>query len=218
MKTQKKTKKAVYTQLNTIFFASKHIITLQKVMHIFMVLKSYIKGDQMTKKTNVTKKTSSKPVANLKAEISDISNSIDTNTEFKKTNTKYKNVLKMNEGIYPYKAGEGQLGKHRAKSKRVDVELGKYSLTEKQKKVLIFVSHHITSVGFPPTVRQVAVYFGVSAIGNTIKVYVNDVEVASATDATYTQGFCGIWSASATIDVADMTFDNNLKSGMTLRS
>ena len=81
----------------------------------------------------------------------------------KKAINKYKNVLKMNEGTYPYQPGEGHLGKHRAKSKRVRAELGKYSLTEKQKKVLNFVSHHISSVGFPPTVRQIAVYFGVSA-------------------------------------------------------
>ncbi len=76
---------------------------------------------------------------------------------------RYKNVLKMQEGTYPYRPGEGDLGNHREKSKRVNEELGKYSLTEKQKKVLEFVTEHIQTIGFPPTVRQIAVYFGVSA-------------------------------------------------------
>ena len=76
---------------------------------------------------------------------------------------KYKNIMKIEEGVYPYHTGDGSLGKHRAKSKRVNETLGKYSLTEKQAKVLSFVSNHINTVGFPPTVRQVASYFGVSA-------------------------------------------------------
>lgn len=80
-----------------------------------------------------------------------------------KSSSKYKNVLKMQEGTYPFKPGGGDLGKHREKSKRVNEELGKYSLTEKQKKVLLFVTEHIQGIGFPPTVRQIAVYFGVSA-------------------------------------------------------
>lgn len=76
---------------------------------------------------------------------------------------KYRNVLTMSEGSFPFKPGEGNLGKHRAKSKRVNEQLGKYSLTEKQSKVLQFVKEHIEAVGFPPTVRQVAEYFGISA-------------------------------------------------------
>ena len=47
-----------------------------------------------------------------------------------KHENKYKNVLKIHEGRYPYKPGEGDLGKHRAKSQRVNKEHGKYSLTE----------------------------------------------------------------------------------------
>lgn len=80
-----------------------------------------------------------------------------------KVASKYKNVLKMSEGFYPFKPGQGSLGKHRAKSKRVNEELGKYSLTEKQNKVLQFVAEHINKISFPPTVRQIATYFGISA-------------------------------------------------------
>lgn len=97
------------------------------------------------------------PKTNLKSKNNDES------PDTKKATVKYKNVLKMQKGTYPFEPGQGHLGEHRAKSKRVNERLGKYSLTEKQSKVLEFVADHIQSVGFPPTVRQIAVYFGVSA-------------------------------------------------------
>lgn len=71
--------------------------------------------------------------------------------------------MEADPGEYPFSAGEGNLGKFRQKSKRINAELGKYSLTEKQAKVLGFVTDHIDQVGFPPTVRQIANYFGISA-------------------------------------------------------
>ncbi len=64
---------------------------------------------------------------------------------------------------YPFQAGGGTLGRHRAKSPRLDQKLGKFSLTEKQAKILTFVKQHIEAVGFPPTIRQIASYFSVSA-------------------------------------------------------
>jgi len=74
-----------------------------------------------------------------------------------------KKILTLEAGQYPFKAGSGSLGEHRAKSKRVNSQLGKLSLTEKQAKILEFISNHISSVGFPPTVRQIAEYFNISA-------------------------------------------------------
>lgn len=71
-------------------------------------------------------------------------------------------ISQPKEKEYPFKAGEGKLGKPRQKSRRIDSSLGKYSLTEKQALVLQFVVDHIEQVGFPPTVRQVAEYFAVS--------------------------------------------------------
>ncbi len=70
--------------------------------------------------------------------------------------------LKILEGSFPFKPGEGDLGAFRQKSRRVDEELGKLSLTEKQSIVLDFITHHISVVGFPPTVRQISEYFGIS--------------------------------------------------------
>ncbi len=70
--------------------------------------------------------------------------------------------LKILEGSFPFKPGEGDLGAFRQKSRRMDVELGKLSLTEKQSIVLDFITHHINVVGFPPTVRQISEYFGIS--------------------------------------------------------
>ncbi|MES0491174.1 MAG: transcriptional repressor LexA [Leptospirales bacterium] len=63
---------------------------------------------------------------------------------------------------YPFKPGEGHLGESRQKSPRVNKELGKLSLTEKQNRVLNFVTEHIEKLNFPPTVREIASYFGVS--------------------------------------------------------
>ncbi len=65
--------------------------------------------------------------------------------------------------IYPFKPGQGDLGEHKAKSKRVNSELGKNSLTEKQQTILDFIRDHIESVGYPPTVRQIATYYSISA-------------------------------------------------------
>lgn len=76
--------------------------------------------------------------------------------------TEYKNILEIKEGEYPFKAGEGDLGAFREKSPRVNSNLGKFSLTEKQATVLDFISRHVDMVGFPPTVRQIADYFGIS--------------------------------------------------------
>lgn len=64
---------------------------------------------------------------------------------------------------YPFPAGEGNLGVFRAKSGRVDETLGKYSLTEKQAKILSFIKSHISRLGFPPTIRQIASYYSISA-------------------------------------------------------
>lgn len=63
---------------------------------------------------------------------------------------------------YPFKRGEGHLGESREKSPRVNDELGKFSLTEKQARVLEFINTHIKELGFPPTVRELAAYFNVS--------------------------------------------------------
>ncbi|MDH5719132.1 MAG: transcriptional repressor LexA [Spirochaetia bacterium] len=72
-------------------------------------------------------------------------------------------ILQIEKGIYPFNAGDGDLGKHREKSPRVNSQLGKFSLTEKQSKVMGFLAEHIDRVGFPPTVREVAAYFNISA-------------------------------------------------------
>lgn len=80
-----------------------------------------------------------------------------------KKQTRYKNTLQAQDGSYPFHAGEGNLGKHRQKSKRINSHLGKYSLTEKQYVIFKFIAEHIQHVGFPPTVREVAIYFSISA-------------------------------------------------------
>ncbi|MDH5717855.1 MAG: transcriptional repressor LexA [Spirochaetia bacterium] len=72
-------------------------------------------------------------------------------------------ILEINQGVYPFKSGTGSLGKYRVKSPRVNKELGKLSLTDKQNRVIHFITEHINKVGFPPTVREIASYFGVSA-------------------------------------------------------
>lgn len=77
--------------------------------------------------------------------------------------SRYQNVLQMPEAHYPFEPGGGDLGEHRQKSARLNERLGKYSLTEKQNKVFSFVQDHIEQVGFPPTVRQIATYFNISA-------------------------------------------------------
>lgn len=64
---------------------------------------------------------------------------------------------------YPFKSGEGNLGTFREKSPRINKDLGKHSLTEKQSKVYHFISEHVERLGFPPTVREIASYFNVSA-------------------------------------------------------
>ena len=64
---------------------------------------------------------------------------------------------------YPFLPGAGNLGKHREKSRRLHANLGKLSLTEKQAKIFRFVEEHTQKVGFPPTVRQIADFFSVSA-------------------------------------------------------
>ncbi len=66
------------------------------------------------------------------------------------------------DNIYPFKPGSGNLGEFREKSPRINSELGKLSLTEKQGRVLEFVNSHIKQLGFPPTVREIAAYFDIS--------------------------------------------------------
>lgn len=65
--------------------------------------------------------------------------------------------------IYPFKAGSGNLGEFRKKSPRIESEKGKNSLTEKQSTILKFIENHHSEIGFPPTVREIATYFGISA-------------------------------------------------------
>ncbi|MCS6985562.1 MAG: transcriptional repressor LexA [Leptospiraceae bacterium] len=65
--------------------------------------------------------------------------------------------------VYPFPAGSGTLGLFRAKSKRINEEKGKFSLTEKQAKILNFIKAHIGQLGFPPTIRQIANYYSISA-------------------------------------------------------
>ena len=65
------------------------------------------------------------------------------------------------DSIYPLQ-GVGDLGNHKLKSKRIDISLGKHSLTEKQDKVLSFVKDHVKKLGFPPTIRDIAEYFSIS--------------------------------------------------------
>jgi len=67
------------------------------------------------------------------------------------------------DNIYPFKSGGGDLGNRRQKSKRIQEELGKKSLTVKQAKILEFIATHIDKIGFPPTIRQIANYFTISA-------------------------------------------------------
>ena len=69
----------------------------------------------------------------------------------------------INQTSYPFEPGAGTLGKHREKSRRLHESLGKLSLTEKQAKILQFIEEHIEKVGFPPTVRQAADFFSISA-------------------------------------------------------
>ena len=73
------------------------------------------------------------------------------------------NQNQSNANQYPFEPGSGTLGKHREKSRRLHENLGKLSLTEKQAKILQFVEEHIDKVGFPPTVRQAADFFSISA-------------------------------------------------------
>jgi repressor LexA len=70
---------------------------------------------------------------------------------------------KDNNIIYPFKAGSGNLGESRKKSPRIESEKGKNSLTEKQSTILKFIENHSFEVGFPPTVREIAAYFNISA-------------------------------------------------------
>ncbi len=63
---------------------------------------------------------------------------------------------------YPFKPGDGKLGKHRAKSKKIDLNFGNNSLTEKQFKILLFLNEHIDRLGFPPSLREAADYFSIS--------------------------------------------------------
>ncbi|RME92647.1 MAG: transcriptional repressor LexA [Candidatus Hydrogenedentota bacterium] len=74
-----------------------------------------------------------------------------------------RNALQIETGVNPFQKKHASLGKFRAKSKRINQELGKYSLTEKQAKVLDFMTNYVKKVGFPPTVREVADYFKISA-------------------------------------------------------
>lgn len=81
----------------------------------------------------------------------------------KKNQKRYKNTLQAQDAEYPFQAGDGNLGKRQQKSKRIKSHLGKYSLTEKQYMIFKFIANHIQHVGFPPTVREVAIYFSISA-------------------------------------------------------
>ena len=66
------------------------------------------------------------------------------------------------EANYPFQYKEGNLGEHRAKSERIQLNLGRMSLTRKQAKVLEFLAEHSHQLGFPPSVREIGDYFGIS--------------------------------------------------------
>ena len=68
-----------------------------------------------------------------------------------------------NKNIYPFKAGGGDLGDFGKKSPRVENSHGKNSMTEKQSRILVFIKEHSAEIGFPPTVREIANYFNISA-------------------------------------------------------
>ena len=68
-----------------------------------------------------------------------------------------------NDNIYPFKAGDGDLGEFGKKSPKVGRIQGKNSMTEKQSRILIFIKKHHNEIGFPPTVREIANYFNISA-------------------------------------------------------
>jgi len=75
------------------------------------------------------------------------------------------NSQKINSGetiLYPFEAGDGQLGTLRSKSPRINTKLGKMSLTEKQNKIVQFIQDHINQLQFPPTIREIASYFNIS--------------------------------------------------------
>lgn len=72
-------------------------------------------------------------------------------------------VENKNSNIYPFKAGSGDLGESGKKSPRVEKDQGKKSMTEKQSRILIFIKEHNVEIGFPPTVREIANYFNISA-------------------------------------------------------
>ncbi|MDH4199505.1 MAG: transcriptional repressor LexA [Spirochaetia bacterium] len=65
--------------------------------------------------------------------------------------------------IYPFKPGGGDLGEFRKKSPRIEESRGKFSMTEKQSTILKFIKQHNAEIGFPPTVREIAIYFNISA-------------------------------------------------------
>lgn len=64
--------------------------------------------------------------------------------------------------LLSFKPGAGDLGEHRKKSPRIQAEKGKNSLTEKQAIVYNFIRKYQNEVGFPPTVREIAHYFGIT--------------------------------------------------------
>jgi len=64
---------------------------------------------------------------------------------------------------YNFKTGKGKIEDFGKKSPRVEQNLGKISLTEKQSRILSFIKEHSQEIGFPPTVRDIASYFNISA-------------------------------------------------------
>ena len=75
---------------------------------------------------------------------------------------------------YSFKKGEGSLGKHREKSKRVNESLGKLSLTEKQQIFLNFIIEHKQKAGFNPSQQDIADYFDITQ--QTVNDYIKALE------------------------------------------
>jgi len=63
----------------------------------------------------------------------------------------------------PFQTDNAMIGTAHEKSPRINKELGKLSLTEKQSTILNFIEEHSEQVGFPPTIREIAQYFKISA-------------------------------------------------------
>ena len=105
--------------------------------------------------------------------------------------------------LYP-DVGKGNLGKTRAKSKRIDEHLGKKSLTEKQAKILKFILFYKEKVGFPPSMREIGDYFNIS--GKAAHDHLNAIAKKD-----YIRFFSGI---ARGIEILKNPFENNDHSGL----